>query len=130
MAILANSEIAYPGSRTDSEKAAADALVQLAADHMATAEEVSKEATERSASVLSNWKVLEDILDRHEEALRKRWIRKMKTWKKTILSKTWPNMPAFHRPDMEILYDEELGAESVEKRPMEPFLLPYATWRI
>jgi len=92
---------------------------------MATAEEVSKEATQRSASVLSNWQVLGDILDRHEEALRKRWIRKTKTWKKTILSKTWPNMPAFHRPDMEILYDEELGAESVEKRPRESFLLPY-----
>ena len=69
----------------DSEKAAADALVQLSA--RSTAEQVGQEASERSGAVLTSWKLLGDILDRHEESLRKRWVKKSKTWKKTVLVK-------------------------------------------
>ena len=110
---------------TDPEKGAADALVQLAVGPAADPKEIVKEAAERSSIVLYNWKTLADILDRHEDGLRRRWTKKTITWRKTVLYKAWPSMPEFHRPDFEILSMDKSQIGSLEWSPRWSFLLPY-----
>src|SRR5450756_594257 len=93
---------------TNSESAAVDSLLLLAAGSEAAdvARRVIVEALERSSIILYNWDLLGKILDRHEAALQNRWIKKSTTWRKTILSKAWPDMPLFHRPDISHLSKE------------------------
>jgi hypothetical protein len=52
---------------------------------MPTAAEVRKEARERSTEVLAQWDILRKTIDRHEEVLRKRWLKKTKTQRTAIL---------------------------------------------
>jgi hypothetical protein len=64
-----------------------------------TPTEVQQEACELSNEVLSHWTTLQKILERHEELLRKRWMKKSKAQRMEILLKAWPNLPSTHRPD-------------------------------
>ncbi|KAE9380624.1 hypothetical protein N431DRAFT_498454 [Stipitochalara longipes BDJ] len=89
---------------------------------------IAKEASERSSIILFSWHTLGMLLDRHEGTLRNRWIKKSQTWRKTILSKTWPNMPLFHRPDIHHLSREAIRLaenETVEERPKGAFMWPH-----
>jgi hypothetical protein len=111
---------------TDTESVAANGLVQLSVGPTATPEDVAKEASKRSSAVLYNWKTLADILDRHEEDLRKRWTKKTRTWKENVLREAWgPEIPNHHRLDMEILLQDESPIGPVEEKPRGPFLWPY-----
>ena len=65
-----------------------------------------KQATEMSRDVLANWNRLHQILERHEEVVRKRWLKKTKAQRKSLLLKISPEMPLFHRPDYEALGKE------------------------
>jgi hypothetical protein len=114
---------------TESESAAAEGLVKLA---WPKSEEVARnaalEAAELASRVLFSWNALGRILGRHEDALRKRWLKKSKAWRRTLLSKAWPNIPLSHRPDIAYLAKEalQLGKDGVlMKRPVEPFMWPY-----
>ncbi|KAH6664243.1 hypothetical protein B0J14DRAFT_608129 [Halenospora varia] len=70
-------------------------------DSMPTSTEVRKEARERSGDILSQWRTLQQILERHEEVIRKRWMKKTKSARAKILTACWPNMAVLHRPDFE-----------------------------
>jgi hypothetical protein len=108
-----------------------DGWVEIAAgpETEKLAGKVALEAAGHSSLLLYNWNLLGQILDRHEDSLRKRWIKKTKVWRKTILSKAWyPNMPLCHRPDIDHLATEKkklLEEGILVKRPVNTFIWPY-----
>lgn len=115
-----------PQTEPDSEHeaAAAEAQVALAAGAQQDelAHRVAIEAAERSSIILFNWDALRRILNRHEVALRKKWMKKSKDWRKTILSTAWPNMPLSHRPDLIHLGKAEIRFQKDGVRMESPFL--------
>jgi len=119
-------------SYTDSELGTAEALINLAKGGDLY-KGVSKEAYERASIILSKWRTLGKILDRHEGTIRSRWMKKSVTWRKTILSKTWPDMALCHRPDirhfseeaLRYVREEDLPVFEKKKAPKDFFLLPY-----
>lgn len=53
---------------------------------------VRSEALERSTAIFTHWNILRAILDRHEETIHKRWLKKTKTQRVEMLLRAWPNM--------------------------------------
>ncbi|KAL8719542.1 MAG: hypothetical protein Q9225_003463 [Loekoesia sp. 1 TL-2023] len=53
------------------------------------------------------WTQLRTISAKHQTTLNKRWSRKTFHQRKEILSKAWPEMPCMHRPDFEVLRQEQ-----------------------
>lgn len=90
---------------------------------------VGLEAAERSSIILYNWNALRRILDRHEDTIRKRWTKKTKVRKKTVLHEAWGReMPRLHRPDIEYLLKEETELNTngvMRQRPMGEFKWPH-----
>jgi hypothetical protein len=91
--------------KTNSESSAAEAPSPSRGESEAEElfEAIATEAAELSSEIVCNRELLWDILDRHEDALRKRWMKKSTTWRKTILSVIWPDMASCHRPDLHYL---------------------------
>lgn len=92
---------------------------------MPSAAEVRKEARERSTKVLSHWSRLRQILERYEEVIRKRWMKKSKAQRSKILLQAWPGLAATHRPDFEALIKEGSQLKSRGTRFREAYLWPY-----
>lgn len=92
---------------------------------MPTAEEVQREARERSTDVLSQWNTLRNIVARHEEVLRKRWMKKTKKNRVEIITRAWPNMPSMHRADFEGLRREGPKIKTEGSRLKEWYMWPY-----
>ncbi|KAF9344212.1 hypothetical protein BGX26_004648 [Mortierella sp. AD094] len=72
-----------------------------------TPDEVRKEARERVTKIFKDWTLLNHIIQRHETKIQKRWLKKKREQRKTILLTAWPNMSASHRPDMEAFFREK-----------------------
>jgi hypothetical protein len=70
---------------------------------------VRKEARELSQKILSDWKLLNSIIERHEAVIQKRWVKKTKERRKKILLSACPNMPLTHHPDFEAFTKEKHG---------------------
>lgn len=64
-----------------------------------TPDEVKQNAQKRAASLLANCAILRKILERHEDVIRKRWMKKTKEQRKKILLTALPQLPPVHRPD-------------------------------
>jgi hypothetical protein len=91
----------------------------------------TKKTSKCSASIFSDWKKLQDILDRHEETIRTRWAKKSGKNRRQLLLAIWPEMPKEHRPEWKAM------TAAAEKRglsgPIQPpdpkfrdaFLLPH-----
>lgn len=90
-----------------------------------TAAEARLQAFERSNKILSDWATLQKILDRHEETLRKRWMKKSKAQRKTILLIAWPDMPSTHQPDYEAFRKESLQQISLGTKFKNAYMWPY-----
>ncbi len=90
-----------------------------------TAAEVRQQAFERSTKVLSHWTTLQNILKRHEEMLRKRWMKKSKAQRKMILLTAWPNMSSTHRPDYQAFRKETPQQRSRGTRFKDAYMWPY-----
>ncbi|KAH6659289.1 hypothetical protein BKA67DRAFT_589404 [Truncatella angustata] len=60
---------------------------------------VKCEAKDRSADIFRNYRRLQSILQLHEAAVQKRWEKRTRTQRLSILLGCWPEMPATHRPD-------------------------------
>jgi hypothetical protein len=71
-----------------------------------TPDEVRREARQRALDVLSTRSLLNQILQRHEEVIRKRSMKKTKSTRTTILTTAWPGMLTTHRPDFAALNKE------------------------
>ena len=88
--------------------------------------EFQRQTKEYSRQIFSHWNRLHDILDHHEDQLRKRWIKKTREQRTRILTNAWPNMPATHRPDFSLQRDSrEQLADSAATRFRDVYLLPY-----
>ena len=77
--------------------------------------EFQRQTKEYSRQIFAHWNRLHDILDHHEDQLRKRWIKKSREQRTRILTNTWPNMPATHRPDFSLQRDskDQLAAREI-----------------
>jgi hypothetical protein len=89
-----------------------------------TPAEVRQQAFEQSNTILSDWATLRKILDRHEETLRKRWMKKSRAQRKTVLLTAWPNMPPTHRPDYEAFRKESTQKISLGTKFKEAYMWP------
>jgi hypothetical protein len=87
--------------------------------------EVRQQAFERSNKILSDWATLQKILDRHEETLRKRWMKKSKAQRKMILLTAWSDMPSTHRPDYEAFRKESTQQISLGTKYKDAYMWPY-----
>jgi hypothetical protein len=89
-----------------------------------TPAQAMQDANERSGQILSTYGTLQRILDRHEETLRKRWLKKTKKQQRSMLLKAWPNMASSHRPDFEALKREEPEDRAAGTRFRDWYLWP------
>ncbi|MCJ1246838.1 hypothetical protein MMC30_004047 [Trapelia coarctata] len=90
-----------------------------------TANKIRKEARERSEKIFADWTTLHWILERHEEIIRKRWMKKTREQRKKVLLGAWPNMSSTHRPDFQALQRETPQQRSSGTKFREAFLWPY-----
>ena len=90
-----------------------------------TAREVSREARVRSSAIFEQWNALHDILDRYEELVRRRWLKKTHGQRTTILLSAWPDMSKTHRPDFVALRKETQEARIRGSRYRDAYLWPY-----
>jgi hypothetical protein len=87
-------------------------------------------ASKYSASIFSDWKTLQDILDRHEESIRTRWAKKSGKNRKQLLLDIWPKMPQEHHPEWKAMAAaaEKRGLtgpiQSPDSKYRDTFLLP------
>lgn len=87
-------------------------------------EEVRRQARKWSKDILADHHTLREILQRHEETIRKRWVRKTKGQRKTILLKAWPNMSVSHRPDYDAFRKETDQSRAEGTKFRDAYLWP------
>ncbi|TPX17768.1 uncharacterized protein E0L32_002869 [Thyridium curvatum] len=82
-----------------------------------TIDEVQQEASARVERVLTNYRLLNEIVHRHEAKIRRRWRKKNQLQRSKILLECWPHMPAKHQPDFDTWFRQnkrkatDMGAE-------------------
>lgn len=82
---------------------------------VASAEEVRQQRQRHVAVIFENYELLQRMLLRHEETIRKRWMKKTKQQKQKILLAAWgPGMPLSHRPDF-AAYEQRMNTWGVRK---------------
>ncbi|MCJ1332535.1 hypothetical protein MMC10_009228 [Thelotrema lepadinum] len=87
-----------------------------------TVDEARSEARRRSENILRDWRLLANIIERHEATIRKRWSQKTREKRKEILLGAWPDMPLNHRPDFE---DFKSAERNSHNRNRDAYLWPY-----
>jgi hypothetical protein len=92
---------------------------------MPTAAEAQAEAQERATEMLADWRTLEQILERFEAALRKRWTKKTKASRTALLLEAWLGMPRIHRPDFRALEKEGPQLKLQGTKLRESYVWPY-----
>ncbi|KAJ6191977.1 hypothetical protein J3E72DRAFT_204991 [Bipolaris maydis] len=66
-----------------------------------TPQEVRSATSQYAKQLFKDHDTLLKIVDRHENVLRRRWMKKSRSQKKMILLDAWPDMPSQHRPDIQ-----------------------------
>ena len=89
-----------------------------------TFDSVSKESRGLSSTVILSWTNLREILIRHEEVLRKRWLKRTRDQRKKLLMTAWPDMPPVHRPDFHALTKETPEQRRGTSKFYDHFLYP------
>lgn len=87
-----------------------------------TPEQVRKEALPRARNIFADWRLLGRIVERYEAVIQKRWLKKTREQRKTILLTAWPNMPATHRPDFDAFTKDKPGQPPASR---DPYLWPH-----
>lgn len=84
------------------------------------ADQVRRDAQTLSADIFADWQDLNTIIQRHEETIRKRWLKKTRGQRSAILLNAWGKpMSDSHRPDLQSFYNNQ--AES----SLEAYKWPY-----
>ncbi|KAJ8131905.1 hypothetical protein O1611_g1719 [Lasiodiplodia mahajangana] len=65
--------------------------------------EVRETAEARSGNIYGSYRILQEILLRHELTIQRRWTGKTRQQRQQILLDHWPGMSATHRPDFQAL---------------------------
>src|SRR5271170_290898 len=87
--------------------------------------EMEQESMKRSAQIFIHWAQLNSILQRYEDILRKRWIKKNKEQRKKLLLAAWPNMSLTHRPDFQAQHRETEEQRRTATKFRDAYLCPY-----
>ncbi|RMJ15126.1 hypothetical protein BHE90_002696 [Fusarium euwallaceae] len=87
--------------------------------------EVRREAKGRSRDIFVAYDTLNQILQRHEATIQKRWSKKTRQQRLQILLNAWPGMPASHRPDFEAFRKESKEQRERGTRYKDHFMWPY-----
>jgi len=66
-------------------------------------DQMKKEALRLSEQIFISFDAINLILDRHQDTLQKRWLKKTIAKRSDLLAKAWPGIPAKHRPDFDTL---------------------------
>ncbi|KAF9560858.1 hypothetical protein EC968_005975 [Mortierella alpina] len=74
-----------------------------------TPAEVRRESRQRVTQIFKDWNLLNHIVQRHEATIQKRWLKKTREQRKSVLLRAWPNMADTHRPDLEAFFKESNG---------------------
>ena len=90
-----------------------------------SATEVRRTAHERSSDIFKQWTTLHEALKRHEEVIRRRWLKKRQDQRKAILLDAWPNMPLVHRPDFLAFKKETPEQRNTGTQHRDAYLWPY-----
>ncbi|EFX05786.1 hypothetical protein CMQ_3855 [Grosmannia clavigera kw1407] len=94
----------------------------MALPSVMTPDEVRREARERTTRLFADYHLLQDILERHEATVQRRWTKKNRAQKLAILLAAWPEMPTTHRPDF-TASSKKAGSRDVKLRGA--YMCPY-----
>lgn len=79
---------------------------ELPRDSVPTFDKVTQISRALSDDLFSNWHELRNIINTHDESLRKRWRNKTRDQKTSVLLEAWGHaMSECHRPDLALLID-------------------------
>ncbi|KAG0199117.1 hypothetical protein BGX28_007544 [Mortierella sp. GBA30] len=87
-----------------------------------TPAEVRNQARKRVTNIFKDWELLNRIVLRHEATIQKRWMKKSREQRKTILLAAWPDMSVSHRPDMDAFFREKSRTNTAFR---EAYLWPH-----
>ncbi|KAI4122665.1 MAG: hypothetical protein LQ338_005681 [Usnochroma carphineum] len=87
-------------------------------------QEVKRTAKQYSSDIFTAQRVIASALDRYEEALIKRWLKKTTTQRQKILTTASPGIPPTHRPDFWAIRKESHAQTRQESRYRDYWLLP------
>ena len=87
-----------------------------------TPEQVESEARGRAEHIINDWRLLKDIVERHEATIQKRWLQKTHGKRKDILVGAWPDIASCHRPDFR---DFQSTRQSSQQPNRNAYLMPY-----
>jgi hypothetical protein len=87
-----------------------------------TPSEVREERSRRVKKIFEDWTLLNRILLRHEETINKRWLKKTREQRKSVLLTAWPNMSPYHRPEIEAYIREKPG---IPTKSTEAYMWPH-----
>ena len=89
---------------------------------------VRQEAMERSKQIHRDYGLLQSTIERHESKIQKRWEKKTKTQKLSILAGAWPQpLPSTHRPDFAAFrqFSGRLNQPHIQQQYRGAFMWPY-----
>lgn len=87
--------------------------------------EYLKRTRAATGKLFKGWTTLQAIVERHESVVQKRWMKKTTKWRKEILLTAWPNMAAFHRPDLAIIRMSLANTPATHKWDTVAYKWPY-----
>ncbi|CZR46935.1 uncharacterized protein FPRO_08309 [Fusarium proliferatum ET1] len=88
------------------------------------ADEVEIESKRKGKSIYQNYEILGRILERHEETIQKRWLKKNRKQRLEVLLTAWPDMPPTHRPFYDLWRHVDTDPE-VKFKQHSSILRPY-----
>ena len=89
-----------------------------------TFSKVKKETKQRVTSIFADHDALLCILERYEDVLQKRWMKKSSQQRRKLLLEVCPNMPNTHRPDFDGVRKEPTRRDRNTPGFYDKFLLP------
>ena len=91
---------------------------------LVSAESVRQEGKRRVSSIFSDFERLNGILDRHELAIQKRWMKRTREQRRKVLLSVWQDMATSHRPDFEAFTKESEQQRESGTRYEDAYLFP------
>ncbi|ETS86949.1 hypothetical protein PFICI_00777 [Pestalotiopsis fici W106-1] len=96
----------------------------MGAPPMMQPKEVRELAARRSERIFAGYRLLQSILERHESTIQKRWEKKSRPQRLSILLGAWPDMPLTHRPDFAAFRRNSNNIPRVAAQHRSAFLWP------
>lgn len=86
---------------------------------------VRREASALSEDIIESWQQLNNIVQRHEAKIHKRWQKRTRTQRSKLLLTVWPTMAKGHRPDCDRYMIQRSHPSSTNIQDSEAFRWPH-----